>query len=293
MVSVSVVMPTYRNDGYALKRAIKSVINQTYNNWELIIIDDNKEKKYSRMVKKIIYELKDKRIIYIKNEKNLGSARTRNKGIEYARGKYITFLDDDDEYLPKKIESQFNLMIEKNADYSLTDLDLFNDNNQLVRKRRHTYIKENEELLKLHLKYHLTGTDTLMFKKEYLIRIGMFDEIDMGDEFYLMLKAIKTNGVFAYQPECYVKAYVHANGIGITAGANKKIGENILYEAKKKYFSLLDFSDIQYIKMRHFLVLLSCGLKSKNFKLILNSIIKAFISSPFDFVKFLFNRKNY
>ena len=293
MVNVSVIMPTYKNDGFSLRRAIKSVINQTYNNWELIIIDDNKEENYSKIVEKIVCELEDSRITYIKNENNLGSAKTRNRGIKFARGKYITFLDDDDEYLPRKVESQFNLMIKKNADYSLTDLDLFDDNNKLVRKRRHTYIKENSKLLNLHLKYHLTGTDTFMFKKDYLIQIGMFDEIDMGDEFYLMLKAIQSNGTFVYQPECFVKAYVHTSGTGITAGANKEMGENLLFENKRKYFNILNSNDVRYIKMRHYLVLLSCGLRDRNIYKILKNLIYSFFSCPLSFVKFSLNRKEY
>lgn len=293
MELVSIIMPTYKNEGYQLKRAIKSVLNQTYTNWELIIIDDNKEKKYSEIAKQIIFSFSDKKIIYLKNSFNIGSAKTRNRGIEAAKGKYITFLDDDDEYLPKKIETQLNLMIKKNADFSLTDLNLYNDNNKLVRRRRHKYITDNSKLLNLHLMYHLTGTDTFMFKKDYLINIGMFDEIDLGDEFYLMLKAIQNTGIFAYQPECFVKAYVHANGIGITAGTNKEIGENLLFENKKKYFDILNHHEISYIKMRHYLVLLSCGIRDKNIYKIVKNIFCSFFSNPICFMRLFLNRKEY
>lgn len=293
MELVSVIMPTYKNSGFILKRAVSSIFNQTYTNWELIIIDDNKEEKYSKIAKQIVLEFDDSRIVYLKNDFNLGSAKTRNRGIEFAKGTYITFLDDDDEYLSRKIETQLSLMIEKKADYSLTDLDLFDNNDKLVRKRRHTYIKPDSKLLNLHLMYHLTGTDTLMFKKDYLIRIGMFDEIDLGDEFYLMLKAIQNDGIFAYQPQCFVKAYVHANGTGITAGASKEVGENLLYENKRTYFKTLKFSEISYVKMRHYLVLFSCGLRERNICKITKNLVYSFVSSPMSFIKIGLNRKEY
>lgn len=293
MILVSVVMPTYKNEGFTLNRAIESVIDQTYENWELIIVDDNKEEMYTKIAKKIISDFSDDRLIYLKNDTNLGSAKSRNRGIEIARGTYITFLDDDDEYLPKKVESQLNIMIEKNADFSLTDLNIFDDNNKLVRKRRHTYIKDDARLLHLHLMYHLTGTDTLMFKTTYLKQIDMFDEIDLGDEYYLMLKAIESKGKFVYLPECYVKAYVHANGIGISAGKDKEVGEKVLFQKKQRYFKFLKQSEINYVKMRHYLVLLSCGLKEKNFYKISINLFYSFLSSPISFIKFCLNRKEY
>ena len=121
----------------------------------------------------------------------------------------------------------------------------------------------------------------------------MFDEIDMGDEFYLMLKAIQSNGIFVYQPECFVKAYVHTSGTGITVGANKEMGENLLFENKRKYFNILNSNDIRYIKMRHYLVLLSCGLRDRNIYKILKNLIYSFFSCPLSFVKFSLNRKEY
>ena len=146
-ILVSIIMPTYERNEKVIKRAIDSVINQTYKNWELIVVDDNKKDEVSKNVQTILNEINDTRIIYIKNEENMGSAKSRNHGIEKSKGKYITFLDDDDEYLPLKIESQVNKMIEKDADYSITNLNLFNDENILVRSRKHDYIEKENNLL--------------------------------------------------------------------------------------------------------------------------------------------------
>ena len=100
---VSVVIPTYRRGKYIAK-AIDSVLSQTYNNLEIIIIDDNISNSIEReQTQKIIEDINDSRILYIQNAKNLGGSLSRNVGIFKAKGEYITFLDDDDLYLPKKI----------------------------------------------------------------------------------------------------------------------------------------------------------------------------------------------
>ena len=104
---VSVIIPTYKRYD-VLSRAIDSALNQTYNNIEIIVIDDNKKesefrKKTEETMKK--YENNSK-VKYIKNEKNLGGAETRNVGVKNANGEFIAFLDDDDEFVNDKIEKQ-------------------------------------------------------------------------------------------------------------------------------------------------------------------------------------------
>ncbi|MFQ6791978.1 MAG: glycosyltransferase family 2 protein [Thomasclavelia sp.] len=295
MELISIIMPTFKNEGFALKRAIDSVLNQTYDNWELIIVDDNQDSKYSKIVQTIVSDYLNNKIKYFKNQENLGSAKSRNLGIDYAKGKYITFLDDDDLYLPKKIENQINVMKINDADFSIGNLDLKNQNEKVVRRRRHQYLEnfKAENLLKYHLKYHLTGTDTLMFKKEYILKIGKFDEIDIGDEYYLMLKAILNKGKCAYVNSVDVVAYIHDAGIGLTASSKKIQGEINLYNKKKQFFSTLSKKDIRFIKMRHNLVLLSCQIKNKNTLSLIVYIFKAFFSCPGQFIKFAFNRKEY
>lgn len=110
------------------------------------------------------------------NDFNKGSAETRNIGINAANGEYITFLDDDDVYLPDKIKKQVEFMEVGEYDYSITDLILYNENDKEIDKRIRSYIKDMSSLslMTYHLKYHMTGTDTMMFRKEYLTEIGGF-----------------------------------------------------------------------------------------------------------------------
>ena len=103
---VSVIMPSYNREE-SLGNAINSIIKQTYSNWELIIVDDCSTDETSGLVQKFLNE--DSRIKFIRLKENSGACTARNVGIENSKGEFITFLDSDDEYLPKKIEKQLDL----------------------------------------------------------------------------------------------------------------------------------------------------------------------------------------
>ena len=125
----------------------------------------------------------------------------------------------------------------------------------------------------------MTGTDTMMFKKEYIISFGGFEAIDVGDEFYLMMKAIEKNGKFVYCDTCDVKAYVHTGDGGLSSGQQKFDGENRLYSFKKRYFTELKLKERRYIRMRHFAVLAFAYKRSnKLLKFMLYGIASALVS---------------
>lgn len=284
---VSIVIPTYHRDK-ELKRAVISIINQDYHNLEVLIVDDNVNEEWSKKVSEIVSSIDSSfPIVLIKNNNNMGSAGTRNVGIENAHGEYICFLDDDDYYLENRIRKQLELMIEEDADYSITDLVLYRDDDKVedVRKRWYLNTEERENLLLCHLKYHMTGTDTLMFKKDYLLKIGMFDIIDIGDEYYLMLKAIENGGKFVYLPRCDVKSYVHFENASLSCGLKKIQGENILFESKKKYFSEITRKNQKRIIMRHYAVIAYTYLKEKKYFEFFKYMVKSFCSSPVSCIK--------
>jgi len=112
---VSVIMPSY-NTAKFIGESIKSVLAQTYTNWELIIVDDCSTDDTDR----VVAEFTDPRIRYLKNEKNSGAAVSRNYALREARGKWIAFLDSDDLWLPEKLEKQIAFMEEKGCHFSYT-----------------------------------------------------------------------------------------------------------------------------------------------------------------------------
>ena len=113
---VSIIMPSY-NTGQYIKNTIESVIIQTHQDWELIIVDDCSTDNTDEIVKQFF---DDPRIKYIKNINNSGAAICRNKALREAKGKWIAFLDSDDVWLPEKLEEQIRFMKENHYCFSYT-----------------------------------------------------------------------------------------------------------------------------------------------------------------------------
>ena len=296
MAKVSVVVATYKREE-DLRRALESLAAQTWQDMEIVLVDDNADEAWNARVAEIVAQFRtvypQVEMKFIVNNPNQGSAKTRNIGIWAAEGKYITFLDDDDVYLPEKVSRQAAFMEAEGCDYSITDLMLYNEADRLIDKRIRGYIEDtsSESLQRYHLKYHLTGTDTMMFTREYLTGIGGFDAIDVGDEYYLMQRAISGGGKFGYLPGCDVKAYVHTGEGGLSSGDGKIKGENALYEYKKGFFDKVDTRTRRYIRMRHYAVLAFAELRRKRLVPFAVNALKSFVSAPVACVKlFLIER---
>ena len=110
-IEVSVIIPTFKRPD-TLDRAIKSVLNQTYPNVEVIVVDDNDPDTEGRHLteEKMTQFDNEPRVRYIKHERNKNGSAARNTGAKAANGEYVAFLDDDDEYLPRKIETQLEAL---------------------------------------------------------------------------------------------------------------------------------------------------------------------------------------
>lgn len=119
---ISIIMPSYNTANY-IEASIESVRHQTYENWELIIVDDCSTDNTDEIVKPL---LSDARIRYLKNEKNSGAAISRNRALREAKGKWIAFLDSDDLWLPEKLEKQVAFMEQNGYHFSYTNYEEIN-----------------------------------------------------------------------------------------------------------------------------------------------------------------------
>lgn len=122
---VSIIMPSWNTDKF-IAETIQSVIDQTYTNWELIIVDDCS----SDNTNQIVASFEDKRIKYLHNEKNLGAALTRNKALREAKGEWIAFLDSDDLWMPEKLEHQIDFMNENGYSLSFTEYEKIDEDSK-------------------------------------------------------------------------------------------------------------------------------------------------------------------
>ncbi len=172
---VSVIIPTYNRADSTLKNAVESAINQTYNNLEIIVVDDGSKDN----TKEVLEQINDPRIIYIYQE-NAGPSAARNNGIRNAKGKYIALLDSDDLWLPEKIEKQVNIA----------------ESNQSIGMMCCFGMRYNPDTTEKNIEYHycsaknssefiegllfapdktVTGTSTMLFKREVFDKFGYFE----------------------------------------------------------------------------------------------------------------------
>lgn len=170
----TVIIPTY-NRGYVLKRAILSVISQTYQNIEILVVSDASSDTTEEIVKSIT----DSRIKYICHEKNRGLAATRNTGIKNSSGEYITFLDDDDEWAPEKISHQLEVFKNENYGIGLVFTNGYSEyeNNFIIKDKAASGIVYNpKENSFFPLRVLISPPSSWMLPRQVVDKIGFFDE---------------------------------------------------------------------------------------------------------------------
>ena len=126
---VSVIIPYYKKRIFFLK-TLKSALNQTYKNFEIIIIYDDPSKIDLKYVRQVIGV--NNKITLLINKKNLGAGYSRNKGIKYSSGSYIAFLDADDLWNRKKLALQINFMRKNKINFSHTSYSIIDEKNNLI-----------------------------------------------------------------------------------------------------------------------------------------------------------------
>lgn len=282
---VSIVMPTYKRDDVYLGRALRSLLDQTYHNIEIVVVDDNPVDSEARQKTQryMASFANEPRILYHRNEVNVGGALARNVGIELATGAYITFLDDDDVYRPEKIRRQVEFMEEEGLEMCFADLDMVNPDGVFLYKREHPTLEhfDQDSLLRYHLTKKITGTPTFMYQAEALRRIGGFTDIKVGQEYILMLETIDQNLKIGYLPVSDVIAYAHASG-GISQGRNKIEGERRLHELRKSYYPRLSLRERMYMRFRHQAGQAVTYARNKQFGHAIFHGLLMFFSSPID-----------
>ena len=120
---VSIIMPSYNTANY-IAASIQSVLDQTYQNWELLLVDDCSTDDTDAVVAPF---LSDARIRYLKNDRNSGAAISRNRALREAKGRWIAFLDSDDLWYPTKLEAQLRFMQEHGYHFSYTNYEEINE----------------------------------------------------------------------------------------------------------------------------------------------------------------------
>ena len=207
---VSIIMPSYNTAEY-ISDSIRSIQNQTYNNWELIIVDDCSTD--NSVI--VIQSFEDSRIRLLQNKQNSGAALSRNYALREAKGKWIAFLDSDDTWEEKKLEKQIRFMEENGYSFTFTDyriclnekwLPYINTGPNVVDKRR-------------MYDYCYFSTITVMYDRE---KIGLIQIADLkkNNDYAMWLQAIEKSKAYRL-PEC-LSYYIKHEG-SVSSGSKMKL----------------------------------------------------------------------
>ncbi|MGG1686662.1 glycosyltransferase family 2 protein [Pseudalkalibacillus sp. NRS-1564] len=179
------VTPCY-NSAFTIKETIDSVISQTYENWEHIIVDDcSKDNSTNIIVDELAHE---PRIKLIKMKSNSGAAEARNMAIEKAKGKYIAFLDSDDLWHPEKLYKQVKFMEENDLSFSFTNYRIIKETGERTNK---VVIGPKSLDYYYLLKNTIIGTLTVMLNIEKIGPIKMVGNLNCTEDFALWLVLLK------------------------------------------------------------------------------------------------------
>jgi glycosyltransferase involved in cell wall biosynthesis len=168
---VSVIIPAY-NRAAVLPRAINSILAQTYQDFEIIVVDDCSKDNTDEVMR----SLRDPRIRYIKHEKNKGGNAARNTGIKEAKGELIAFLDSDDEWLKDKLTQQIDLFLRSGRSLGLVygGQKLHNENTGQISDFRGE--KKGDVLKDLLVRNYIGSLSVVMVRSEYLRQVNGMDE---------------------------------------------------------------------------------------------------------------------
>ncbi len=244
----SVIIPYYNKRDH-IKKTINSILNQSYKNYEIIIIYDDQNKTDLKYLKKKYN--KNKKIKILINKTNLGAGLSRNKGIEAAKGKYIAFLDADDEWKKNKLKIQITFMKKNNISISHTSYEIINEDGSKFAKRIARNFFDYEDLLKSCD----IGLSTVVMEKNIYNNYCKFSNYKTKEDFIFWLKLLKKKyKIFGIDQNLAVWRKTK-NSLSSSTKQKLKDGFNV-------YFKFMQFS---FLKSLSYLIILSLNFIKKQY----------------------------
>jgi glycosyltransferase involved in cell wall biosynthesis len=236
----SVVIPTH-NRAYLLKRAIEKVLSQTFEDFELIIVNDHSTDDTAT----ILASYTDKRLKYLLNDRTKGACGARNSGIFAAQGKWVAFLDDDDEWFPDKLKEQHSTIIKAASDVGMICTDYKIDKGLgrkpvIIKNRPTGWIRD-----KLLYGYAIGSLSSVAIRKDILKKIDGFDErFPSNQDWDLWIRTAEICQV-TNVPKTLVKMHQDLRDDRIGQNSRAKLNGHILL--RRKFSHLID----QSARLRH------------------------------------------
>jgi len=256
---ISVIIPTF-NRGNLIRNSIKSVLNQTYKNLEVIVVDDGSTDN----TKDVVDKLEDERIKYIKLEENKGGSNARNIGIQNSIGKYISFQDSDDIYYPDKLEMQFKNIIYKKSNFDFCKIKvIFNESysKYYPNRRQENSISNGNIFDELISRGNFISTQAILIKKNFISKYLFDPLIPRLQDFDLILRMIPKVKI-SYTKKVLVELHIQKDSITLSQEKLRK-AVNILLKKKFNFNSNQKKLFINYINTQILSILSNESRKSK------------------------------
>lgn len=251
---ISVIIPVYNVEKY-LKKCIESVIYQSYDNLEIIIIDDGSKDNSGKICDE--YANKDKRIIVI-HKKNEGVSKARNIGIEMAKGKYVAFIDSDDFIDKDYIKTLYNQCENDESDLSICGTKDINSNEDVLRKsKKYKKSINSEEGMKelLNEKYYTCVVWAKMYRKELFEDIRFNEDTKIAEDLEIIYKLIGKSKRISVNTFKNLYFYRIREDSATVNEYNRdwkkeiKISEEILNFVKKEYPQIVNYAIKRYVRI--------------------------------------------
>ena len=240
---ISIIITYYKKKIF-LEKTLNSIFNQTYQNYELLFVYDDKDRNDLKFVKKCLSKFRNKKLIV--NKKNLGVAKSRNTAIKFSKGTYIAFIDSDDIWKKNKLKKQIQFMQKNKCNFSFTSYSIINEKNEILAKRN-VFFDANYKIL---YNSNIVGLSTVMINKAIKPLI-IFPNLRTQEDFALWLKLCKKG----------VELKHLKNNLSFWRKTKKSLSSNILnkitdafklyymYEKKNFIFSVYSVLVLSYNKL--------------------------------------------
>ena len=243
---VSIITACYNSENY-ISETINSVLNQTYQNWELLIVDDCSTDSTRSLIKK--FQNTEKRIKLFQLNENSGAAVARNKAIKEAKGAFIAFLDSDDIWLPKKLELQLEFMISNNYNLTHTSYELIDH--------------QGNSLKKTIVPAKILGYKDMLYSNKIGCLTAIYNQSKIGKKYMPLLRKRQDYALWLKILKTGEKAYGLAEVLSQYRNTENSISNNKLNLIKWNWKLLREVENLSFIKSVYYL---SCNIIFKFLK---------------------------
>lgn len=242
---ISIIMSTYNEPLEFVKKSVESIIDQTFTDFEFIIVLDNpKNIELNSYVKSI--SKTDSRIKIIENKNNLGLPKSLNKALKIANGEIIARMDADDISYKNRIETEYEYLLKNNFDLISSNIDIINTDNEIIQRNKEKKVSNNN-LLKILKVRDCMAHPTWMGKKELFNELNGYRNISCNEDYDFLLRAIKLNKKIGFCDDTLLCYRINPNGITSSKSFMSFIVFNYLRINSKKIMEVNEISISNYI----------------------------------------------